>query len=134
MRQHSLTVLEGRIAVCQRDPADGVPGWFDPRAPLSSLVSTEDELTLVVPEEEVPVGEQAEGGWRVLRVEGPFELRTSFGVIAGVTTPLAAAEVSVLSISTHDTDYLLVEESELERATQALRDAGHQVEREPAAA
>jgi hypothetical protein len=134
MRHHRLTVLEGRVAVCQRDPEDGVPEWFEPRSPLSSLVRTDQELSLVVPEEQLPAGEDAEDGWRVLRVEGPFELRTSCGVIAGVTTPLAAAEVSLLSISTYDTDYLLVQDSELELATQALRDAGHEVAKEPAAA
>ena len=129
MQKHAVTVLEGLVAVCRRDPRDGVPDWFDPRPPISSLVRTEDELTLVLLQDTVPGGEQAEGGWRALRVEGPFELHTTFGVIAGVTTPLAAAEVSVLSISTYDTDYLLVQESELERAIQALQDAGHEVRR-----
>ncbi len=127
MRHHRLTVLEGRIAVCRRNPDDGVPAWFEAGPPLSSLVRTKEELTLVLPEDRVPEDEGAEGGWRALRVEGPFELRTSFGVIAGVTTPLAAAAISVLSISTYDTDYLLVQDLDLERASQALLDSGHEV-------
>jgi hypothetical protein len=120
-------VLPGRIAVCRRDPADGVPDWFDSSPPLASLVRTEEELTLILPEDRVPGDAEAEGGWRALRVEGEFELTTSFGVIAGVTSPLAAAEVSVFSISSYATDYLLVQESDLDRATRALRDAGHDV-------
>jgi uncharacterized protein len=131
MRAHELTVLPGRIAVCRRDPADGVPAWFDPSPPLASLVRTEQELTLVAPEERVPDEVEAEGGWRALRVEGEFDLTTTFGVIAGVTNPLAAAEVSVLSISSYATDYLLVQEPDLDRATQALRDAGHGVAEAP---
>jgi hypothetical protein len=127
MRRHTITVLEGRLAVCRLSPDRGVPDWFQPQAPLSSLVRTESEISLVVPEAQVPEGQEREGGWRALRVEGPFDMHTSFGVIAGVTTPLAAARVSVLSISTYDTDYLLVQEAALEDASQALTDAGHDV-------
>jgi hypothetical protein len=127
MRTHALTVLPGRIAVCRRDPAEGVPDWFDASPPLASLVRTDQELTLVVPEERLPGDVEAERGWRALRVEGEFELTTSFGVIAGVTSPLAAAEVSVFSISSYATDYLLVQESDLDRAMQSLRDGGHDV-------
>jgi hypothetical protein len=130
MRSHTLTALEGRLAICRLDAGGGVPDWFRPRPPISSLVLTGEELSLVLPEEQVPEGQESEGGWSALRVEGPFELHTSFGVIAGVTTPLAAARVSVLSISTYDTDYLLVQSSELERAAQALTDAGHEVRSE----
>src|SRR5215207_5268096 len=125
MRTQALTVLPGRIAVCRRDPAEGVPDWFEPRPPLASLVRTDNELTLVLPEDLLADGERAEGGWRALRVEGEFELYGSFGVIAGVTSPLAAAGISLLSISSYATDYLLVQERDLVRATQALRDASH---------
>ena len=123
----TLTLLPSRIAVCRGEPGDPVPDWFEPRLPLSSLVRSDRDLTLVTPEEELPDDVPGERGWRALRVEGPFDLTTTFGVIAGVTAPLAAAEVSVFSISAYDTDYLLVQESELDRAVQALTDAGHNV-------
>lgn len=126
MRAHTLTVLGGRVAICRRDPSDGMPEWFEPVPPLASLVQTEQELTIVLGEERVPSAEKADRGWRALRVEGPLEL-TSFGVIAGVTAPLATAEIGVFAISTYDTDYLLVQEADLERAVRALRDAGHEV-------
>jgi len=47
------------------------------------------------------------------------------GVVASLVTPLADARVSVLVVSTFDTDYMLVKESDLERALTALRTAGH---------
>ena len=127
MRTHVLTILPGLIAVCRLDPADGVPEWFEADPPLASLVRTDQELTLVLPGDRVPDGVEAGAGWRALRVEGEFDLTTTFGVIAGVTSPLAAAEVSVLSISSYATDYLLVQDSDLARAALALRDAGHEV-------
>lgn len=123
---HTITVMEGSLAICRRDPAAGMPDWFRTEPPFASLVITDGELTLIAPEAGVPDGEKADRGWRALRVEGPFELH-AVGVISGLVAPLAAAEVSLLSVSTFDTDYLLIAEKNLERAAQALRDAGHEV-------
>ena len=62
-----------------------------------------------------------------LRVAGtlPFSLS---GVLSGLTTPLAAAGVSVFAVSTFDTDYLLVPGDMLGPAAEALRSAGHRVD------
>ena len=49
------------------------------------------------------------------------------GVLDSLVTPLAEAGVSVFVLSTFDTDYLLVKESDLERALAALRSASHVV-------
>ena len=78
-------------------------------------------------QEVVPAGTHAEAGWRCLRVAGamPFTL---VGVLASLTTPVAAAGVGVFAFSTFDTDYLFVKEAELPAAVAALRAAGHSVE------
>ena len=39
--------------------------------------------------------------------------------------PLAQAGISLFAVSTYDTDYLLVTESDFEHATAALQNAGH---------
>ena len=49
------------------------------------------------------------------------------GVAAALTAPLADVDVSVLVISTFDTDYLLVHAAALDKAVASLRAAGHQV-------
>jgi hypothetical protein len=59
-------------------------------------------------------------------VAGPLDFALT-GVAAALTAPLAAAEVSVLPVATFDTDYLFVREAALDRATAALRAAGHEV-------
>jgi hypothetical protein len=52
---------------------------------------------------------------------------TMIGVVASLVSPLAEAGVSVFVVSTFDTDYLLVKDHDLERASVALRAAGHEV-------
>jgi hypothetical protein len=48
-------------------------------------------------------------------------------VLAALAAPLAEAGVSIFVISTHDTDYLLIKDEDMERAGVALRKAGHRV-------
>jgi hypothetical protein len=42
-----------------------------------------------------------------------------------LTIPLAQAGISVLALSTFDTDYLLVKEAQVDRAIQKLSQAGY---------
>jgi catechol 2,3-dioxygenase-like lactoylglutathione lyase family enzyme len=68
----------------------------------------------------------ADRGWRLLRVQGRLDF-SLVGVLAGLTTTLANANISVFAVSTHDTDYLLVRDETLDRAVMALRAANHVV-------
>ena len=120
-----LSVLEGRLAVCRLDPRAEMPAWAT-GAPFFSVTRTPDELSIVCPEERVPAGVTCERGWRAFKLEGPFEVGLT-GVLASVAAPLAQSEVSILAIATYDTDYVLVEESQLVLAMQALRERGHEV-------
>jgi hypothetical protein len=118
-------VLAGRFAVCRLDPrADPPSGWNS--APFFSLTRTPDELSIVCSERTAPGAARVERGWRCLRVEGPLDFSLT-GILAGLTSPLAERGVSVFSISTFDTDYLLVKHDQLAQARAALEEAGHLV-------
>ena len=116
-----LSLLAGRFAVCKLPPDAPVPAAF------WSVTRTEDELSVICLEEAVPEGAVVQRGWRGLQVAGPLDFALT-GVAAALTTPLAAADVSVLPIATYDTDYLFVREETLERAVAALAAAGHTVD------
>ena len=47
------------------------------------------------------------------------------GVLASLASPLAKAEISLLAVATHDTDYRLVKAGALASAVAALTLAGH---------
>ena len=49
------------------------------------------------------------------------------GILASLATPLAEAGVSIIALSTYDTDYVLVKGSDLEEAKRALSAHGHRV-------
>ena len=63
-----------------------------------------------------------------MKVHGPFML-SEVGVLAALVAPLADARVSVLTISTFDTDYLFVASESLAAAVSALERGGHSFQR-----
>jgi len=124
----TLSVFEGRFAVCRLSAQAEIPGWALDE-PFFSITRTPDELSIVCPERSVPAGEACEKGWNCLKVQGPLDLSMT-GVMASLAAPLAEAAISIFTISTFDTDYLLVKEEEFESAILALTGAGHTVERQ----
>jgi hypothetical protein len=115
-----LRLLPGTFAVCRLEPDAPLPERF------WSATRTDDELSVICRDDEVPEGAAVQPGWRALQVAGPLDFGLT-GVAAALTAPLAAAEISVLPVATYDTDYLFVREAALERAVAALRAAGHAV-------
>ena len=120
-------VLPERFAVARLAPDAAVPAWL-PRGSFSSITRTANELSIVCEDTAVPANVKSVRGWRCLALTGPFAF-TVVGVAAEFTNVLARSDVSVLVISTHDTDYLLVGGGDLDRAVAALLAAGHRVHR-----
>ncbi len=119
----ALDVLPGRLAICRLAP-DALPADWMWSGPIASVTRTDAEISVVCDEKTVPEGVRAETGWRALRVRGPLVFDLT-GVLASLTAPLAAAGVPIFSLSTFDTDVVLVREDDLDGATTALREAGH---------
>ena len=122
--QVRLSLSAASYAVCRLDPQDATPSW--PQGEIVSVTRTREELSIVCPVEFVPDSVTCERDWRALRVDGKLDF-SLVGVIASLTTPLAAKGVSVFVLSTFDTDYLLVKQADLPATTAALTEAGHQL-------
>ena len=120
-----LAVLGGRYAVCRLAVDAPIPAWTA-ASPFVSITRTAEELSIVCAEGLVPPDTHCEPGWRILRVAGPLAFSLT-GVLAAIAAPLANAAVSLFAVSTFDTDYVLVKESDLANAVDALRLAGHSV-------
>jgi hypothetical protein len=118
---HPLRLLDGELSILRLPPDAAAPSWLNlsPR-PLVSVTRTPDELSIVCPSAGVPHGVKCEDGWRAFTVEGKLEF-SAIGVLAAILNPLAEAGISIFSISTFDTDYVLVRSGVLEKAKAALR-------------
>ena len=120
-----LAWLPDRFAVVRLDPDVPTPDWAA-RSAASSFVSvtrTAEELSIIAPQELVPKGATAERDFVAFRVVGKLEFST-VGVLAKLTGVLAEANISVVAVSTFDTDYILLKADNQDRATSALQRAG----------
>jgi len=122
----TLSVLPDRLVVCRLNASDPIPAWASVAA-FFSITRTADELSVVCSEARVPAETVCERGWRALKLDGPFDLAL-VGILATIATPLAEAGVSIFTIATYDTDYILVRETQLSQAINALSAQGHNVQ------
>ena len=121
----TLTVLAETFAVSKLDKGAPVPNWASSRS-WCSVTRTDDELSIVCPEAEVPANVMTNRGWKCLKVAGPLDLAL-IGILVSLLQPLAEAHISVFSISTFDTDYLLVKTENLGAVARVLSLAGHHI-------
>jgi hypothetical protein len=118
-----LRVLPDSYAIVRLHPGAELPEWVD-KGPFRSVTRTEHEVSVVCRDHDVPTGESAERGWRVLEVIGPLDF-SLVGLVSTLVVPLSEVEIPVFVISTFETDYLLVRAADVEAACEALEDAGH---------
>ncbi|HRC85206.1 MAG TPA: ACT domain-containing protein [Thermoanaerobaculia bacterium] len=121
----SLRLFPERFAVVRLDAGALVPSWAQ-GGPFWSLTRTAAELSVVCRESQVPPQQAAEREFRLFEFLGPLPF-SAVGVLASVVEPLAKARISILALSTYDTDYLLVRDTHLAQACQVLAEAGHQL-------
>jgi len=126
-RHLELTLLPERFAISRLAPTAPIPEWAT-QGSFFSITRTGDELSVVCELGRVPASVQAQSGWRVFKVHGPFAL-TEIGLLSALASLLAEAKLSLFAISTFDTDYLLVASETLSAAVSTLERAGHKVHR-----
>jgi hypothetical protein len=124
-RSFELSLLAETFTICHLAAGAAVPEWAT-QGQFFSITRTSEELSVIAETVLIPERLRTEVSWRVMKVHGPFDL-SEVGVLASLVAPLAAAGVSVFTISTFDTDYLLVQSIQLLEALTTLRNAGHTV-------
>ncbi len=124
-KPRTLTLLPEDFAICRLEPDAPIPAWATPsEASFFSISHSQEELSLICPQQNVPAGVTAHLGWRCFKLEGPFELEEP-GILAALVNPLAQAGIAVFAEATYDTDYLLV--NKIEQAIIALEAIGHRI-------
>lgn len=120
-----LDLLPYRLGIARLNPGSPFPTPNSATTWLS-VTWTEDELSVVCAEEDLPDAEASERGWRGFRVRGPLAV-DEVGILASLANTLSEAGVPIFALSTFNTDYVLIKEGDLDRAVRALKNAGHEI-------
>jgi len=115
----TLSVLPEKLGICHLNQKSEIPAWSEEDITFSSIARTEKELSIICSQEKIPGGVLFEKDWRAFRVEGPLGF-VSTGIVSSLSAPLAKAKISIMYISTYETDYVLVEDKNLDKAVKIL--------------
>lgn len=96
------------------------------KLPLFFISKTQDELSIVCPSSFEIESLDTESDWQALEVVGPLGFSLT-GIMANISGVLARAKISIFSISTYDTDYILVKKQTASLALNALKKDGYNV-------
>ncbi len=113
------------LAVVRLGPGSDVPDWAT-ASTLFSVTATATETSLVCHASSVPTKARKQGPFVAYEVAGPLDFALT-GVLATLLAPLAEAGVSVFTLSTFDTDWILVPAQHAGTADEAWAAAGHTV-------
>jgi len=116
--------LPGSYAIVRLGPDALVPNWAA-RGDFTSITRSADELSIVCPADNLPPDVHSPHQWICLKLEGPFPFSQT-GVLLSFIEPLSTSGIPIFALSTYDTDYVLVQEPDSERALDALHHAGHE--------
>lgn len=115
----TLSILPEKLGICHFDKNSPIPNWAT-SGEFFSITRTDQELSIVYPQEKIPGGVLFEKDWRAFRLDGFVEGLYSVGIIASLSQPLAEAGISIFNLSTYETNYVLVEDKNLEKARKIL--------------
>ena len=118
-----LSILEETYIIHKLDQSTNLPEELI-ECEFYSLSNSQEELSLVCPEQMLIQSENSSPNWKCLKVAGPLDLKLT-GILAGLSDTLEKAKISIFAISTFETDYLLIQKQVLETAKTALKSAGY---------
>ena len=121
----TMKLLKETYGVCRLDNNELIPEWVQ-KSSFFSITRTSDELSIVCSLENIPNGIKCEKEWRILKIEGPLDF-SLIGILASISTILAQRGISIFAISTYDTDYILVKNSDIDNAIVSLMKERYEV-------
>lgn len=123
---NTLVKYDERLGVAQLGPGADLPAWVS-SGTVMSVTATAFETSIVCTYAAIPKKATHAGPFTAFKVEGPLDL-TATGILSALLAPLAAAEVPVFTLSTYDTDWILVPTPKESAAEEAWRRSGHTVQ------
>lgn len=96
-------------------------------ADYSFIAKTEEERSLVCITKDVPSNViRREDGWKAFCVHGVLDF-SLIGILSKISTILAERGISIFAVSTYNTDYILIKDTNYEKALEVLKSSGYEI-------
>lgn len=116
-----LKIIDKEFAICQVEKISDIN--FDDE--FLFIGKTDNELSLVCQSESIPKAAlKVDDGWVGFRIEGTLDF-SLIGIISKISKILADSKIGIFTVSTYDTDYILLKKQSIQKAKTTLRDNGY---------
>lgn len=103
-----------------------LPDWMY-SSDFYSITKTNEELSVIAVQKDFVFDNRIKNDdWRIFKIVGPLDF-SLIGIIADVSILFKERMISIFTVSTYDTDYLLIKQKDLSLGVEALRAKGHKV-------
>jgi len=123
--EYTLHQYPEKMIVAKLGPGADIPAWAE-SASVFAVIATATETTVVCAGRAAPNKVTKEGPFTAFAVADVLDFALT-GVLHGLLTPLAEEEISVFTLSTYPTDWILVPTEKAAAAAEAWRRRGHTV-------
>lgn len=118
-----IKVIDGSFSVCKVTDFSEV----DPSKKFNFISATDEENSLICLTENVPDNfTERIDGWRALKIQGVLDF-SLIGILSKNLGLLAEAKIGIAAVSTYNTDYIFVKETDLDKAVEILAEANHKI-------
>ena len=118
-----LKRINYKLTVCKVEEASNI----NMDADFYFIVKTDEEVSLVCRTEDTPLSTvKRDDGWRGFRIQGVLDF-SLIGILSKLSGILADHKIGIFTVSTYNTDYILVKEENYERALTILASEGYTV-------
>jgi len=123
---YTLFVLIKKYSILKFHTEAVLPDWIY-SSDFYSVTKTEEEISVVTAQtDNISDKIVSSKDWRILKIEGQLDFSLT-GVIADIAAILKKNKISIFTISTYNTDYILVKENDLEISVKALRENNYDI-------
>lgn len=118
-----IKVIDGSFSVCKVADFSEV----DPSKKINFISATDEENSLICLTENVPDNfTERIDGWRALKIQGVLDF-SLIGILSKILGLLAEAKIGIAAVSTYNTDYIFVKETDLGKAVETLAEANYKI-------
>lgn len=118
-----IKVIDGSFSVCKVTDFSEV----DPSKKFNFISATDEENSLICLTENVPDNfTERIDGWRALKIQGVLDF-SLIGILSRNLGLLAEAKIGIAAVSTYNTDYIFVKETDLNKAVETLAEAKYKI-------
>jgi len=126
MTKQRITILDNEFTIHRFEATEPIPtNIFGSK--YYWIGKTDEELSVVCDSNITLNSSKSDGNWSILKLVGQLDF-SLVGILANITRALSEAGISIVALSTFDTDYIMVRTAKVEQAKEVLIEAEYQVD------